>query len=96
MITEIQKIKRIWTRGSNLAFPDKLCQSVTIDEYEHHQPEHKKLPEDIGITQQTLKTIFAQSNAYKAKTRRYFACTTMLRTFPQIASTPNLLCPQLN
>ena len=37
----------IWTPGSNLAFPDKLSRNVTVDEYQHHQLQHKKLPRDI-------------------------------------------------
>ena len=47
MITKYQKLKVIWTPGSNLAFPDKLSRNVTIDEYQHRQLQHKKLPRDI-------------------------------------------------
>ena len=47
IITEFQNLKIIWTPGSNLAFPDILSRNVTIDEYQHHQLQHKKLPRDI-------------------------------------------------
>ena len=40
-------MKIIWTPGSNLAFPDILSRNVTIDEYQHHQLQQKKLPRDI-------------------------------------------------
>ena len=40
-------MKIIWTPRSNLAFPDILSRNVTIDEYQHHQLQHKKLPRDI-------------------------------------------------
>ena len=40
-------MKIIWTPGSNLVFPDILSRNVTIDEYQHHQLQHKKLPRDI-------------------------------------------------
>ena len=40
-------MKIIWTPGSNLAFPDILSRNVTIDEYQHHQLQHKKLPRHI-------------------------------------------------
>ena len=46
-VTKIQKLKIIWTPGSNLLFPDILSRNVTIDEYQHHQLQHKKLPRDI-------------------------------------------------
>ena len=47
IITKFQNLKIIWTPGSNLAFPDILSRNVTIDEYQHHQLQHKKLPRDI-------------------------------------------------
>ena len=40
-------MKVIWTPGSNLAFPDILSRNLTIDEYQHHQLQHKKLPRGI-------------------------------------------------
>ena len=40
-------MKIIWTPGSNLVFPDILSRKVTIDEYQHHQLQHQKLPRDI-------------------------------------------------
>ena len=47
IIAKFQNLKIIWTPGSNLAFPDILSRNVTIDEYEHHQLQQKKLPRDI-------------------------------------------------
>ena len=46
-MTKFQKWKIIWTPGSNLAFPDVLRRNVTVDEHQHHQRQHKKLPRDI-------------------------------------------------
>ena len=40
-------MKIIWTPGSSLAIPDILSRNVTIDEHQHHQLQHKKLPRDI-------------------------------------------------
>ena len=37
----------IWTPGSNLAFPDILGRNVTVEEYQKHQLQHKKIPRDI-------------------------------------------------
>ena len=47
IITKLQNFKSIWTPRSNLAFPDIVSWNVTIDEYQHHQLQHKKLPRDI-------------------------------------------------
>ena len=47
IITKFQNLKIIWTPGFNLAFPDILSRNVTIDEYQHNQLQHKKLPRDI-------------------------------------------------
>ena len=47
IITKFQNLKIIWTPGSNLVFPDILSWNVTLDDYQHHQPQHKKLPGDI-------------------------------------------------
>ena len=47
IITKFQNLKVIWTPGSNLAFPDILSPSVTVDEYQKHQLQHKKIPRDI-------------------------------------------------
>ena len=47
IITKFQNLKIIWTPGSNLAIPHTLSRNVTIDEYKHHQLQHKKLPRDI-------------------------------------------------
>ena len=47
IITKFQNLKFIWTPGSNLAFPDILSRNVTIEEYQKHQLQHKKIPRDI-------------------------------------------------
>ena len=47
LITKFLNIKIIWSPGSNVALPDILSRNVTIDEYQHHQLQHKKLPRDI-------------------------------------------------
>ena len=40
-------MKIIWPPELNLAIPDILSGNVTIDEYQHHQLQHKKLPQVI-------------------------------------------------
>ena len=40
-------MKIIWTPGSNLAFPDILSRNVTVEEYQMHQLQHKRIPRDI-------------------------------------------------
>ena len=47
IITKLQNLKIIWTPGSNLAFPYILSRNVTIEEHQHHQLQHKKLPRNI-------------------------------------------------
>ena len=47
IITKFQNLKIIWTPGSNLAFPDILSRNITIEEYQKHQLQHKRLPRDI-------------------------------------------------
>ena len=47
IITKFQNLKIIWTPGSNLAFSDTLSRSVTVEEYQKHQLQHKKIPRDI-------------------------------------------------
>ena len=47
IVTKFQNLKIIWTRGSNLAFPDVLSRNVTVEEYQKHQLQHKKIPRDI-------------------------------------------------
>ena len=47
IITKFQNLKIIWTPGSNHAFPDILSRNVTVDEYQKHQLQHKKIPRDI-------------------------------------------------
>ena len=47
ILTKFQNLKIILTPVSNLAFPDILSQNVTVEEYQRHQLNHKKLPRDI-------------------------------------------------
>ena len=47
IITKFQNPKFIWIPGSNLAFPDILSQNVTVEEYQEHQLQHKKIPKEI-------------------------------------------------
>ena len=47
IITKFQSLKVIWSPGSNLAFPDILSRNVTVEEYQKHQLNHKKIPRDI-------------------------------------------------
>ena len=49
IITKFQSLKIIWTPGSNLAFPDILSQNVTVEKYQKHQLQHKKVPKDIDF-----------------------------------------------
>ena len=44
IVTKFQNHKNIWTPGSNLAFPDFLSRNVTVEEYQKHQLQHKKIP----------------------------------------------------
>ena len=98
IITKFQNLKIIWTPGSNLAFPDILSRNVTIDEYQHHQLQHKKLPRDIQFlmskdnnlrTKLTTTipplnhaTIFIPTIASKARIGRYSDCIMMVTIFP--------------
>ena len=47
IITKFLNLKIIWTPVTNLVFPDIHSRNVTIDEYQHHQLQHKKPPRDI-------------------------------------------------
>ena len=47
IITNIQNLKNIWSPGSNLVFPDILSRNVTMEEYQKHQLQHRKIPRDI-------------------------------------------------
>ena len=47
--TKFQNLKVIRTPRSNLAFPDMLSQKVTVEEYQKHQLQHKKIPRDIDF-----------------------------------------------
>ena len=55
-------MKIIWTPGSNLAFPDILGRNVSIDEYQHHQLQHKKLPRDIQFFDENRQRITYKFN----------------------------------
>ena len=46
IIKKFQNIEIVWTPGSNLAFPDTLSQNVTVEEYQNHQLQHKKILRD--------------------------------------------------
>ena len=48
-ITKLQNLKIIWTPGSNLVFPVILGRNVTVEEYQKHQIQHKKIPRDIEL-----------------------------------------------
>ena len=47
IITKFQNLKIIWTPGSNLAFPDILSRNITIEGYQRHQLQHKRIPREI-------------------------------------------------
>ena len=47
IITKFQNLKIIWTPGSHLAFPDILSKNITVEEYQEHQLQHKRIPRDI-------------------------------------------------
>ena len=47
IITKFHNLKIVWTPGTNLAFPDILSRNVTIEEYQKHQLQHKRIPRDI-------------------------------------------------
>ena len=47
IITNFQNLKIIWTPGSNHAFPDILSRNLTVEEYQKHQLQHKKILRDI-------------------------------------------------
>ena len=46
-ITKFQNLKIIWTPGSSSAFPDNLSRDITIEDYQKHQLQHKRIPHDI-------------------------------------------------
>ena len=43
-MTKFQKLKIIYTPGPILVFSDIRSRKVTIDQYKHHQLQHKELP----------------------------------------------------
>ena len=47
IIKKFQSLQIIWPPGSNLAFPDILSRNVTVEEYQKHKLQHKKIPRDI-------------------------------------------------
>ena len=62
IITKFQNLKIIWTPGSNLLFPDIVSRNVTIDEYQHHQLQHKKLPRNIQFLDELGQQITYKSS----------------------------------
>ena len=95
--TKFQNLKIIWTPGSNLVFPDVLTWNVTIDEYQYHQLQQKKLPRDIQFLDEHGQQITYKishddtsaescnelfpSIANKARIRRYSDFIMMMKTF---------------
>ena len=49
IVTKNQILNIIWTPGSNLVFSDILSRNVTVEEFQKHQLQHKKIPRDIKI-----------------------------------------------
>ena len=47
IITNFQNLNINWTPGSILAFPDIFSGNITMDEYQKHQLQHKRIPRDI-------------------------------------------------
>ena len=45
--TKFQNLKIIWKPCSKLAFPYILSRNLTIDDYQKHQLQHRRLPRDI-------------------------------------------------
>ena len=58
IITKFQNLKIIWTPGSNLAFTDILCRIVTLERYQKHQLQRKRIPRDIEFLDENGKPIF--------------------------------------
>ena len=58
IITKFQNLKIIWTPGSNLAFPDILSRNVTLEGYQKHQLQHKKIPRDIEFFDEHGNPVF--------------------------------------
>ena len=44
IITKFQNLKIIWMPSSNLAFPEIFSRNITIEEYQKHQLQHKRIP----------------------------------------------------
>ena len=51
-------MKSIWTPGPNLAFPDILSRNVTLEGYQKHQLQHKKIPRDIEFFDENGNPVF--------------------------------------
>ena len=51
-------MKIIWTPGSNPAFPDILSRNVTLEGYQKHQLQHKKIPRDIEFFDENGNPLF--------------------------------------
>ena len=58
IITKFQKLKIIWTPGSNFACPDILSRNVTLEGYQEHQLQHKKIPRDIEFFDEHGNPVF--------------------------------------
>ena len=44
IITKFKNLEIIWIPGLIVAFPDKLSRNLTVEEYQKHQLEHRKIP----------------------------------------------------
>ena len=58
IITKFQNLKIIWTPGSTLAFPDILSANVTLEGYQKHQLQYKKIPRDIEFFEENGYPVF--------------------------------------
>ena len=58
IITKFRNLKIIWTPGSNLAFPDILSRSVSLEGYQKHQLQHKKIPRGTEFFDEAGNPIF--------------------------------------
>ena len=58
IIKKFQNLKTIWTPGSNLAFPDILSRNVTLEGYQNHQLQHKKIPRDFEFFDENGNPVF--------------------------------------
>ena len=54
-------MKIIWTPGSNSAFPDNLSRNITIEEYQKHQLQHKRIPRDVEFDDENATPVTYQN-----------------------------------